>query len=115
MPVACKQIIKGRGEKGNDQTDFFSRGCRGLRGGEKEAMEDRVQFFCNLRKKGNKAMSGENSYGDQYCTQRDLWEMQLHQQEGRRRIKELAVWGIALGLLNIAVSIGIVIFILTIV
>lgn len=79
------------------------------------AMEDKDQFFCNLRKKEGQVMSGEISYGDQPCTKRDLWEMQLHQQDGRRRIKELAIWGIALGLLNITVSIGIVIFILTIV
>ena len=79
------------------------------------AMEDKVQFFCNLRKKGGQVLSEEISYGDQHCTKKDLWEMQLHQQEGRRRIKALAIWGIALGLLNIVVSIGIVICILTIV
>lgn len=78
-------------------------------------MEDKVQFFCNLRKKGGERMSEEISYGNQHCTKKDLWEMQLNQQEGRRRIKALATWGIALGLLNIVVSIGIVIYILTIV
>ena len=60
-------------------------------------------------------MSAKNSNADQYCTKEELWEMQFHQQEGRNRIKALAIWGIALGLLNITVSIGIVICILTIV
>lgn len=77
------------------------------------------EFYINeiqgKKTKGGKFRIGKNRRkkdpGSQYCTKREMWEMQSHNQDGRKRIEVLAKWGIAIGLLNMVVSTGIVLYI----
>lgn len=73
------------------------------------------EFYVNeihgKKKKGRHLRMEKKDPGSQYCTKRELWEAQLHNQDGRLWIEVLAKWGIAIGLIDMIVSIGIVLYI----